>query len=564
MSNRYRYPGAKPFQTDQQDIFFGRNKDAETLFQLTSLERLVVLYSKSGLGKSSLINAGLIPRMVQQGQVHPVQVRFGAWVSGSLNDPLISTTERIHAGQAPQDFLDKLVPGDDSLWRQVKSRQLSDPGFDNFILIFDQFEELFTYPQEQILRFKKELGELIYTQIPQRYRDAVEKNISELSDEVLEALHRPMNGQVLLAIRSDRLHLLDRLSDYLPTILSHCYELGPMDATQASRAIEQPARAQGDFASHPFYYEKTALDAILDFLTQNGTEKIESFQLQILCQSVEQTVIRQQLASVGVQNLGNLEAIYENYYDDQIGSIEDPAEQQAARQLIEDELIFEDEERRLSLYEGIITHKIKPETLRQLVDHHLLRPEPSAQGGYTYELSHDTLVSPVLKSKARRKTAEALEAEHKAQKEREAELISLRSKAQEERRKRQSARRLAIVAVVAACFSLFASLFAFWQYQEAKSAKDRAEANAKTAEENAREAEENAKKAEDNAKKAEENLRRYEEEATNRKKLEAIALIESAKIYNDAGYKELAKRTLKQALELDSSDEMKKRAAAIR
>lgn len=549
MSNRYRYPGAKPFQTDQQDIFFGRIKDAETLFQLTGLERLVVLYSKSGLGKSSLINAGLIPRIQQQGQVTPVQIRFGAWMPERSDTPILTTGERIANGPAQSDWLDKLVPGDTSLWRYAKSRQMGDPAFGNFLLIFDQFEELFTYPQEVITEFKKQLTELIYTQIPQRYRDAIEERIGDLSDEALEALHRPMNGQVLLAIRSDRLHLLDRLSDYLPTILSNCYELGAMDAIQATTAIERPALAEGDFASPPFRYEKAALGAILDFLTEKGAEKIESFQLQILCQSVEQTVIRHQLKSVGIGQLGDLEAIYENYYDDQIGSIEDPKEQQAARRLIEDELIFEDEERRLSLYEGIIVHKIKPETLRQLVDHHLLRAEPSAQGGYTYELSHDTLVPPVLKSKARRKTVEAQEADQKAHLAREAELASLRDKAQEERRKRQQARRLALVAVVAAGISLLASVIAFWQFKQAETAKEEAEANEKRAKAN----EENA-----NA-----NLIKYQTEAQSRKKLEAKALVESAKIYNDAGYKDLASRTLKQALEIDSSEDIQKQAEAI-
>jgi len=542
MSNRYRYPGAKPFQTDQQDIYFGRSKDAETLFQLTALERLVVLYSKSGLGKSSLINAGLIPRIRQERQTLPITVRFGAQMSEVSNAPATTTAERIAAGKAFHALLEKLVPDDRSLWAYAKSRQLQDADFGNFILIFDQFEELFTYSTEAVLDFKKQLGELIYTHIPQRYRDAIEQRIGDLSDEELEALHRPLNGQVLLAIRSDRLHLLDRISDYLPTILSHCYELDAMDMEQATRAIERPAGAAGDFVSPPFRYEPAALAAILDFLTEKGAEKIESFQLQILCQSVEQNVMRQQLQSVGVHHLGDLEAIYENYYDDQIGNIKDPKEQLAARLLIEDELIFEAEERRLSLYEGIITQRINAETLRQLVDHHLLRAEPSAQGGYTYELSHDTLVAPVLKSKARRKKAEAIATESRLQVEREAEMAALRDKAQEESKKRQRARRLAFVAVVAAGISLLASVFAFWQYRSAEAAKERAEINEG---------------------KAKTNLDKYLEEEKGRKKLEAKALIESAKIYKDAGYDDLAKRTLQQAMSIDSTEDIRRQAAAI-
>jgi hypothetical protein len=65
--------------------------------------------------------------------------------------------------------------------------------------------------------------------------------------------------------------------------------------------------------------------------------------------------------------------------------------------LIEDGLIYEEEERRLSLYEGQIRkmYHISDAMLSHLVNERLLRSEPSLQGGYTYELSHDTLVRPV-------------------------------------------------------------------------------------------------------------------------------------------------------------------------
>ncbi len=56
----YRYPGVQPFKTNESDIFFGRDDDKTKLYNLLMLEKLVVLFGKSGHGKSSLINAGII------------------------------------------------------------------------------------------------------------------------------------------------------------------------------------------------------------------------------------------------------------------------------------------------------------------------------------------------------------------------------------------------------------------------------------------------------------------------------------------------------------------------
>ena len=69
-----RYPGAQPFQTSQEAIFFGREEDRAQLHRYVKLESLVVLYAKSGLGKSSLINAGLIPKIQSEGFYTPLSI----------------------------------------------------------------------------------------------------------------------------------------------------------------------------------------------------------------------------------------------------------------------------------------------------------------------------------------------------------------------------------------------------------------------------------------------------------------------------------------------------------
>ena len=58
-----RYRGAHPFETEHAPLFFGRKDDTNNMLRLMSKERLVVLFSKSGYGKSSLVNAGIIPQL---------------------------------------------------------------------------------------------------------------------------------------------------------------------------------------------------------------------------------------------------------------------------------------------------------------------------------------------------------------------------------------------------------------------------------------------------------------------------------------------------------------------
>lgn len=418
MPQQYRYPGAKPFEQDERNLFFGREEDIKRMFELLSVEKLMVLYGKSGLGKTSLLLAGLVPILEEDEDFMPVVLRFGSYQpeSGANLSALFRhkiTGEEGKAQTSP--LLEALLPEDASLWAQCKTRQMQQESSSSFVLIFDQFEELFTYPDDSLQRFKEELSELIHTKIPQRYRHALRGALSENPDrfdqEVLRKFHEPLDVRVILAIRSDQLSLLNQFTDYFPEILRECYELAPLDQHQAEDAILNPAHQKiMEYASPQFDYTDEALDKILKFLTNDNQKKIESFQLQILCQHAEHLVIEQGKTVIEAQDLGDLENIYQNYYDHQIARIGSPAEQQGARILIEEGLIFEEEERRVGLYKGQITRKygVSQTILQRLVDTHLLRAEPQPTGGVVYELSHDTLVKPILKSKERRKEQEEL------------------------------------------------------------------------------------------------------------------------------------------------------------
>ena len=182
MNKLHRYPGTKPFSSDQKGIFFGRSEDIAGLAELINIEQLSVLYSKSGLGKSSLINAGVLPKLEKEDRLIPYSLRFGAYTANNTASPLSITTQTIgYSGETK--LLDKIIPKDNSLWYHLKSDQIAKQEKRGYLLIFDQFEELFTYPEAQIAAFGKQLAELLYTTIPERFRKVVESEIWEKGNQ---------------------------------------------------------------------------------------------------------------------------------------------------------------------------------------------------------------------------------------------------------------------------------------------------------------------------------------------------------------------------------------------
>ena len=62
-----------PYQKGQKDLFFGRDQEAEVLLSMVISERVVVFYAQTGAGKSSLINARLIPKLEEKRLREPTE-----------------------------------------------------------------------------------------------------------------------------------------------------------------------------------------------------------------------------------------------------------------------------------------------------------------------------------------------------------------------------------------------------------------------------------------------------------------------------------------------------------
>jgi hypothetical protein len=454
-----RYPGVQPFGDDeiQRRLFRGREEEKYELLQLVLAERLVLLFARSGIGKSSLINAGLLEPLREQGYF-PMVVR----VSGSPGNPMGCLYSGIKAAAektAEHGQIEYEPPESEwnkaSLWHFFKTFELwKNDRLLSPVLVIDQFEELFTlHAVAQRKQFIHELADLVRGTRPRVELDNIGTKLSDA----------PPEAKVVLALREDFYANLEELRDRIPSIYKAPFRLKPLSRGQARRAIVEPAKLEGEhFATPPFSWSNEALEKVLDFLSEQRLgegkttvgKEVEPFQLQLMCQHVEQMVRERKLEIVTLQDLGGeeaLKAILSSFYEDTLRKIchrfpKEHGLREKLERLCEYGFITA-KGRRLLREESTIKHDdgVAPEILREMVELRLLRKEPRVGDNY-YELTHDTLIEPIQLSRQARE-------ERKAQEARQAR--------QAEQRKMRN--RLIAVAVAATVVLIASGAYTLWQ-----------------------------------------------------------------------------------------------------
>ncbi len=482
-----RYPGVSPFTRDQRNIFFGRSEDIKKLKKLILLRNQVLLYSKSGIGKTSLLDSGVIPLLSDKYET--IQIRFTAYNEKSYLSPvdtIVKTLglflrkkqlfETIYKDMAEIDDFFSEASTPKTLWYYFKKIQLADCFPKKILLVFDQFEELFSYPTELINEFKEQLAELTRVLIPDSMIERINRQLDDPDeqDEARDKLSDKLDLKTVFAIRSDRLSLLNKLSDKIPDIQEVYYELEPLNYAQVKEAIVNPALEENPaLEGAAFTYAASTITKIIDELSEQRTQKIETTQLQIVCQQIEEIAEKKASESLNVQkkveiqpqDLPKFEAIFFTFYEQAVARIPDN-KRHDARRLIEDQLVRNNQ--RISLDENICVDFLNKNSLSILVNTHLLRAERNSLGGISYELSHDTLVKPITDA---RDTWLQKEEEARAEAERQEELRIAEAKAEKERAEREKERKrqrqIIIIVSIAAVFSIAFGIFGFVNMQKA-------------------------------------------------------------------------------------------------
>ncbi|MCR9078856.1 MAG: hypothetical protein NXH78_07135 [Hyphomonadaceae bacterium] len=150
------YPGIRPFKKSEWPIFFGRNRMIDAVMEKLATSQFVLLHGTSGCGKSSLVKAGLLPRleMSHHGNEvawHTAQMRPGAAPLWNLAEAVARLIEGLNDDDTPsmqmvRDVRRRLNRGVEAIPALVEDFGLGTNG--NVCLLIDQFEEIFRYAAE--------------------------------------------------------------------------------------------------------------------------------------------------------------------------------------------------------------------------------------------------------------------------------------------------------------------------------------------------------------------------------------------------------------------------------
>jgi tetratricopeptide (TPR) repeat protein len=426
-AGRRRYPGARPFSDSPEDrqIFFGRDVDIERLFERVLGARLLVLFGKSGLGKTSLLMAGVFPRLREK-PLLPVPIRLNR--PGSPADIVLSAvTDACKRAGA------ELTAGDaGGIWEFLrtsliwKGDLLLSP-----VLVFDQFEEIFTLRDAGFrVALAAELGALASGIPPERLRTAERRS----AEPGMRLGEQPPEVKILLSLREEYLGTLQELSGAIPGLFQERVRLAPLGEEDARLAICRPAarREEADdtpFETPPFEYEEDALVAMLTFL-RGESRIIEPFQLQLVCCRAEDIVAARakesdsqdsiaqrrnrpeasaapesgqvrpliRITSADLGGPAGMDAVLKQFYRRVIGML-GWRERRRARRLCEEGLLSS-KGTRLMLDQTQIEseHRVSAAALSTLVDERLLRREQRLESLF-YEISHDRLADSIEKGR---------------------------------------------------------------------------------------------------------------------------------------------------------------------
>ncbi len=387
------YPGPRSFQ--QGERLYGRERETAELLDLLIAERIVLLYSPSGAGKTSLVQAALIPELTGEGfRVLPIMRpslipaapganaanRYVLSLLLSLEKDLPETRQtRLAelAGTPLIDYLDRLPEPKTAGWH-------------GDLLIFDQFEEILTTDpadQDGKTEFFEQVGKVL----------------------------RNRNRWALFSMREEFIAGLDPYLRAIPTRFDkgHRYRLDLLGPDAARLAMQEPARAAGvDFTEPAAAKLADDLRAIRVQLPDGSTSivpgnTIEPVQLQVVCRRLWDRLRPddEQIDVADVQEVGDVDTALRGYYADSLAAV-------AARTGIRERTIREWTEAQLITPQGIRGQVLQGPTespagkdgldnrgIWPLVDAHLVRAE-QRRGATWFELAHDRLIEPVRKDNA--------------------------------------------------------------------------------------------------------------------------------------------------------------------
>ncbi|MET0206598.1 MAG: hypothetical protein ABW228_05415, partial [Thermoleophilaceae bacterium] len=412
------YKGLANYTEQDAALFFGRDREREVIIANLKARELTLLYGESGVGKSSLLRAGVMSDLAQAalrnldelGTPEHLPVIFSAWG----DEPVAGLAAAI--GAAVQRFAD--APSDeDSLAAVIDwAAEVADA---HLLVILDQFEEYFLY-------------------------HASEDGPGTFAAEFPATLNRPgVQANFLVSIREDALAKIDRFKRDIPRLFDSSLRVDHLGPAAAREAIQRPVDHYNTLAApdEQVVLEDGLVDAVIEqvrsgrvVLDQAGqgtlergdsADRIETPYLQLVMArlwEVEEARGSRTLRVTTLAELGGAQEIVRTHLDAALSGL-DPQERDTAAALFH-QLVTPSGTKIAHAVPDLAEYVRRPEAeVRDLLEKlarpetRILRPVPPPPGGEgpeRFEIFHDVLAPSVLAWRTRQTAARRIEEQRRA------------------------------------------------------------------------------------------------------------------------------------------------------
>jgi WD40 repeat protein len=493
------YVGLTHFTEEDSLFFFGREAERRIILANLMASRLTLVYGPSGVGKSSLLRAGVVRdvqtaahRALKAGKIpESIGLVFSSW----RDDPLFALGELIERRVCdllgdiapdpvpPTRHLDELL----GLWTtrlDERARHLEEetgikqPEHVELLLVLDQFEEYFVYHPG-------------------------EEGAGTFASELPRAVNRRgLRANFLLSIREDGYTLLDQFEDEIPNLFSNNIRVEHLNREAAEQAIRGPVERYTELfgsASVPCKVEDDLVEAVIQQVktgtvafgqagagtvaTEDDADlRVETPFLQLVMERLWADEVAEHSDALRLQSLkrlGGAQTIVHEHLGRAIDALDDDARELAAS--VFDRLVTPSGSKIAYLPSDLAALEDVPlpqlsDVLAELAGPRILRvvaPAPG-QSEPRYEIFHDVLAAPILEWRAR----------YEQEQNQQQLARDLAQQEVEAARQRAAARRFRGVAVIASALAIAAVALAVWANDKQRDAT-RATKSARTAQKQA-------------------------------------------------------------------------------
>jgi len=417
---------------EEGDVLYGRNSEIESLSQFVINNTQTVLYGKSGIGKSSILNAGIFPMARQNGLI-PIAIRLDHNSDTSYLRQIQKAI--VNSGVDVHEIIPAIEEDKETLWEYMHRCIFFDQQGQRkqLLMVFDQFEEIFTLQKNEKKKraFFDELADLLNDVMPLyivnankreetgSQHDAVEVSDSladldidlDLDDVITESSTRylqKIDYHIVFTIREDFLSYLERYSAYIPVMKTNRYALLPINEEQASDIIMKP---------QPGLVSKDVAELIIQKVTGQHDFKLDGIpeievDAAVLSLYLSRLYIKKGEAKTITASLVNQfsEDIIKDFYTESVADLPTSDVEE-----IEDQLLTYDGRRNNVSRNDLIREGVAEEVIRTLVEDRKLLRQFSYQDDIRVEFMHDILCPIVDERINQRELARQQEEERRLQ-----------------------------------------------------------------------------------------------------------------------------------------------------